>query len=370
METIGNILVDWQAFRPAGVAAPVRQLHEVLNAAAERIRSSQAPESAQEDAYALLQPTWTNGEPGPPWFVRMLRLGTSGDNDRIHFLRFWQAMQELCRRLEQRQGKAESEPLAEEVSVLRDAVLRHSDISGTLSSSWFVSEATQARATSADEAAWALLIEKAAAQRAAPKGALGGRWRHCSEAPWPLEEASGLLFEWLQEVTLDYASGERGAKRHAVCDVAGCSGREACFHLGCRGWEVEAALLSFYNDAGGTSGAHGWSSRGAKLRKSEAEVECPICAEMYKSKAMPVVTGCCFQVLCSDCKAKLTQPGGFHCPFCRTVEGAPKDPPQSSQQTPPTRSAVASNLRTSSLETLAGLLRALHPARSGPRGAL
>jgi len=325
METIDSILADWQSCRPEGATVSVRQLHEVAGRAAARIRNTAAPEAARQEAYELLQPTWAGEEPEPSLFVRMLRLGASGDHEHVHFLRFWQAMQEVFRRLEQPHGKAGGEPLAEEAAALRDALLRRYDNPSELSCVWFAAEAAQARVMSADEAAWASLEEAIARLRAVPGQAAPGR-KGCrgGGAALRFEEASELLFAWLQRAAQDYCRGERRAKIRAVCDVAGCGVREACFHLGCRGWEVEAALLSFYGGvavAFGTAalgGTCGWSSYGAKLRKSE--VECPICFEPYSGEAKPIETGCCFQVLCSACRARLMHPGGFHCPFCRSVE--------------------------------------------------
>lgn len=319
MEAIDDIVEDWHECR-GGAAVPACRLHEVLNLAAERITRSGADEERRRDAYALLAPTWAGSEPEPPVFVRMLRLDGS-DRDQIYFLRFWQAMQQVCGLLLGCTGAAaESEPLAEEASALRDALLRRTD-SGELSRSWLAAEVTRARGMSADEAAWASL-EAAVLRLGVPKEAASGRRSRGADAPLRIEEASELLFTWLQDIAEDYGRGQRGAKIKAVRDVAGCSAREACFHLGCRGWEVEAALLSYYGGGAVPSMAmgkgRGWSSHGAKLCKNE--VECPICAEPY-GKAERLVTGCCFQVLCTTCRAKLMQPGGFHCPFCRTVEG-------------------------------------------------
>lgn len=145
--------------------------------------------------------------------------------------------------------------------------------------------------------------------------------------PLDLEEASTALFAWLQELAEDYCRGNRAARIQCVCDVARCRAREACFLLGARGWDVEAALILHFSGDGANEanvlrgGAEGsWSSHGLKLRQEEKE--CPICCENYGGAGeKPAVTRCCFQVLCSHCHNRLAgDPDGFQCPFCRSMD--------------------------------------------------
>jgi len=321
MEALDSVLDDWDACRPLGAVAPARRLHEVLNCATERVRSSAASGSARQDAYALLEPSGSRAAPGPPLIVRMLRVDLGDSQECIAFPRFWQAMQELARRLGEPPGQARDAPLAEEAAAFRDALLRQADPSGTVPHSWLAAEAAEARTMSADEAAWAPL-EEAVARLQTPK-VVTGRGAHARKPDVRYEEASQLLLAWLRRLVDDYCRGNRAAKIRNMSDVASCSVREACFHLGARGWEVEAALLSFFSSAAPhmllpLEGGCGWSSHGAKLRKNE--VDCPICVEPYSTKTKPVVTHCCFQVLCSICHLRMLEPGGFHCPFCRSVE--------------------------------------------------
>lgn len=322
MECLDSILADWWSCRPDGAVAPARRLHEVVNRATERVEHLPATYAARQDAYSLLEPTWIDDNPVPPLFIQMLRVDTK--TECIHFLRFWQAMQEVFRRTGQLFGQANDEPIAEEAAAFRDALQRRSDATGKLSCVWLLDEASDARAMSADEAAWASLQDAFKHASSAKEGGLDQP--RADEAHLQREEAAGLFLHWLQVLTDDYCRGSRAAKLRAVRDVTGCSTREASFHLGSRGWEIEAALCSYYS-VGPRSSAmalgdsdRGWSSHGAKLRRSE--VECPICVEPYTGE--PVVTSCCFQVLCSDCRAKLIHPNGsnkgFHCPFCRTLK--------------------------------------------------
>ncbi|CAE8665772.1 unnamed protein product [Polarella glacialis] len=148
-----------------------------------------------------------------------------------------------------------------------------------------------------------------------------------------------LLLTWLSELVEDYRRGSRSAKVYCIRDVAGCSRRDACLCLSRSGWDVEAALQSFYigNKPKAAAGAKlegalsaeseaekSWSSGGAKLRRNE--VECPICVVPYEQGYKPVMTQCCFQVLCSECLCRLTDSRGqLACPFCRRGNEAQDD---------------------------------------------
>jgi len=395
MEVLGWILTDWEACRPSDGSIPEDRLQEVMDRATARILDAPAPSQMQQDAYTLLEPEAGEamGDGGrPPLLERMLLRGRAyahggsspssgaapggsglaGDPGagadaaglaQIHFLRFWQAWQELLRRLGQPNGQGNDEPLAEELVIFRDTLLRHAASSEGLTGQKLASEAAAARAMSADQAAWLYLEEAAGrlsgnAQHAAAvasfasvtvaaataAGSAASRGRQASPPPSPplqhggaIEamgpaELCGVLLGWLHELAEDYSQGPRAAKARAVMDVCRCTRREACFQLGARSWDVEAAMMGYYGKAcggssplGGSAGSlMSWSSQGAKLRQNE--VDCPICCEPYATGAKPVVSRCCFQVLCKSCHERLTQPAGvwpetaFQCPFCRNVE--------------------------------------------------
>ncbi|CAE8644435.1 unnamed protein product, partial [Polarella glacialis] len=297
MEYVGLILADWEALRPELRAVlPESRLQQVLDRADARINAASATTAAaqQRDARSLLVAGSSSGQlEGAPLFVRMLRLDSLRDallmdgeqslagGRAVHFLRFWQAMQELFRRLNSTSEQKDEEPLAEEMAALRDAILRRAESPGSLSGAWLQEQVAAARAMSADEAAWVPLE-----QAVAPLGETRGSDSHCEEGPagpgnekrrrrqLSLEEATLPLMTWLRDMAEDYGSGCRAAKVQAVRDVAGCSLREACFDLGAQGWDVEAALVRHFggqNPVGEArpSTGSGWSTHGAKLRRSE-----------------------------------------------------------------------------------------------------
>lgn len=318
-----------------------------MDRASARILDAPVPSQLQQDAYAMLEPEVGDamGDQGqPPLLERMLLRGMCRESEGtaldvsearpqktapIHFLRFWQAWSELERRLGQLQGcQGREEPLAEEVGIFRDALLRHATTEG-LSAASLCSEATAAREMSADQAAWEPLQEAARALAAGGVDLLRSSGGSASRWPARDEDLCKALLEWLGELAEDYRVGKRGALIKAVRDVTRCTVREACFALGARGWDVEAALICRFGKGslsyGGEKGQPvSWCTQGAKLRKSE--VECPICAEPYESGCKPVVIKCCYQVLCKSCHERLTKPAGarpdaeFHCPFCRKTD--------------------------------------------------
>jgi hypothetical protein len=105
------------------------------------------------------------------------------------------------------------------------------------------------------------------------------------------------------------------------------------------------------------AGAHAWSSTGAKLQRSE--VECPICATSYERNCMlrrSTVTRCCFQSLCVECYARLSDrkgKSGFACPFCRIVSEPPEE-------------LAPSRLTDERGTSLAGILRILQETGMSP----
>lgn len=352
MEQLDTVLRDWSLLRPEGSTLPASQIEQVIVQARRCIQTTQGVSGLRRtDAYALLERQ--NGE--LPLLIRMLRIDFKESSPRIHFLRFWQAREELMRRLFEGFEGASQEPLLDEILAFRDTLLRHaSNVSG-VGLRWLQKEVSTAKSMSADQELWTLLQHeigipgglngpersnrsvfafcKSKLGKDAPQEELEEPVKEGEDALLSIEDTSWIVLDWLQTVAEDYCRGQRSAKIRAVRDVASCRVREACFHLGSRNWDVEAALLShFAAAAAGTaappvhvsSGTYSWSSAGAKLRRSE--VECPICVERYTEACPAVPASCCYQVLCSGCLARLTQPGGFQCPFCRSF--AECDPTQ------------------------------------------
>merc|ERR1740138_955636 len=97
MEDLDNTLTDWRSCRPDGVVIQAASLPLVLDRATARVKSSRAAGPARRDAYTFLPSGWSGS--GPPLFVRMLRVDGGNPSEQIHFLRFWQAMEEVSRRL-------------------------------------------------------------------------------------------------------------------------------------------------------------------------------------------------------------------------------------------------------------------------------
>merc|ERR1712032_526796 len=97
------------------------------------------------------------------------------------------------------------------------------------------------------------------------------------------------------------------------------------------GWDLEAALQGFYATASGSLAARArsidgaWSSQSAKLKSRDPH--CPICVQDFTPSLKPIVTQCCFQVLCVNCVSSMTTAGGvLRCPFCRTRQASPSGP--------------------------------------------
>lgn len=341
MDLLDDILADWRACRPDGAVLRAERLPELLERTAERVACSEAPRAAQHRAYRLLQaPSRGQGSKkgGDPRFLKQLgvdaayRFGgrgfdAGGEGTAVaYFVRFWQAMELVWQQAGT--SDADAEPLAAEASAFREALLSHCK-AGRLTGPRLLAELRYARKLSSDEAAWAPLEAVAEQAFALPFGS-GSRRQPASslEQPLPLDVLSAILLVWLQELTEDYRRGERMRKVQAVRDVLQCSRRSACEHLGASGWDIEAALRRHY--VGGpvlvaleACNARGsWSSQSAKLRCDE--LQCPICVADFCPGALPVVTRCCFQVVCVHCvDALATEEGELRCPFCRRLEVRP-----------------------------------------------
>lgn len=309
MEKLDKILADWWACKPDGVVLKAARLDDIFGRAAEHLANcSTLPESAIEDAYGLFVPHFPCEFPGAgvPPLLQMLRIGA---DNLVHFLRFWQAFEELMRRLRQ-QEEVDDEPVYAEIAEFRDALLRRLDVGG-VQCEWLARELGSMQKTSADAAAWEPLQHML---RDVAKGVWHPDARKAAtSAVLSADEVTTLLLSWLTELVEDYGHGNRRDKINCVRHVLRCKQSVACLHLGTQAWDVEAALRS---SLGGECGSC-WSSRGVKLRQSE--VECPICAGAYTEGVQPLEMQCCFQVLCSDCYRRLRgQVTVLRCPFCRS----------------------------------------------------
>lgn len=316
MEALDAILADWRACDPDGACLAAGRAGIAVDRVVSRVHAEPLSEAAFQDVHVFLSPP-VGRNSGPSPFVKMLRIGADGQtagDDQLNFLRFWQASEEVWRRVQQF-NSPDDEPVVEEIAALRDSLLRSSD-GGHIKVDWLASEVADTRSMSVDRQIWQSLehsIELLALSKVDLTD-MESKSSPCSLATFMLEEASMLLLTWIFEIVHDYCHGDRFAKIQAVRHVASCTRRTACFHLASSDWDVEAALLSFFGSAWETSSS--WSSQGAKLRKDE--VECPICTLPYNQAAKSLVTSCCFQVLCTACCSKLTDAEGvFQCPFCR-----------------------------------------------------
>lgn len=331
MNALECTLEDWQACRVEGSYSSCALLPDtdqtrvdIVEVVVSRIYSSALSEAATQDVHRfLLRPSTLECSPFERILLRSGRTSTSsslatiaGENNQIHFLRFWQATEEVWRRIHQQEG-FDDVPLVEELAPFRDAVLRRYDActdesiaDGGVSLAWLSDEVSSACSTSADPSAWQLLANAFTHDQTL-------------ETLLPLHEAAAFIYPWVSDLVADYRHGPRGALVQAVIDVAKCSYRDACWHLGASAWDVEPALISIFASRGDTASAclgemRGWSSGGAKLRQSE--VECPICMNAYGAESKSVSTHCCFQTLCDRCRRKMNGVEGFHCPFCRGFE--------------------------------------------------
>lgn len=289
---------------------------------------AQVSEPARRHAYELLRPSTVVG--GLPPLVKRLQIdGSYGDPASggaavVHFACFWQALQELWRRLDESREEADCEPLALEAAAFRGALLASSS-AGSLTPAFYMEELASARKSSTDQQAWAPLeaLARQTMELEEPSAAT---------QPLRLDVVSTLFLVWLQELAEDYCRGERAEKVRNVRDVLRCKVRDACVHLGASGWDIEAALRRAFVGsaaplaalAAGSLG-QAWSSQSAKLRSRE--LQCPICVRDFRPGTESLVTRCCFQVICVHCITSLTTAEGqLRCPFCRCCKVSPASP--------------------------------------------
>jgi len=339
MEVLYNIIRSWDACNPDGVVLPATRLGKIFDLVTQQLQEPSLPAAARADAAELLS---VKGNGLPP-LLRLLRVNGSMTNDEvIHFFRFWQAFEELTRRLRNTdsQGQAEgiigilAEPLAEEIAEFRDGLLRKLDsgsvtqaMDGFISQAVLIGEIDRIRSMSADPASWTMLETQLGIGSSQPS------------QQFQLHLVFKSVLSWLRKICGEYRCGQRAAKIRCVRDVAGCGWREACLYLTTAGWDVESALQGFYTAQAppgsivprGTS----WSSQGAKLSKDETE--CPICMHPYAgldgvATGSPIQLRCCFQVLCHSCHQKLVNDHHMiSCPFCRIVDHVPRETPRPEQ---------------------------------------
>lgn len=355
MQIAEQVLEDWRASGSQGVVLRVEHLSKVIDKVVERIQSS-PHETTQDLASELLMPSTLSG--GLPPLVRQLKIdGSCTTGAVVHFVYFWRVMDDVCRRsLGSSAATAEEVPITLEAAAFRDAVLARFE-SQSLTSNAFFLELSNSRNASADAAAWTRL--EADAKHAVQKQGIGERnpakqqqqvlqlappprkthqgtttatIEDKKDEPMPLVLVSVLLLRWLQETSEDYRIGEYMDMIRGVRDVLQCDAREASLRLSNHGWDLEMALQGFYASASGSLAARAssidgaWSSQSAKLKSRDPH--CPICVQDFTPGLKPLVTQCCYQVLCGNCVASMTSAAGLlRCPFCRTRQASPCGPP-------------------------------------------
>jgi hypothetical protein len=317
MNALNTILHNWYACDPDGVLLPATRLGKIFDLIAQQLDVPSLPASVRADAAGLLKVTGS----GLPPVLRILHIsGRMVHDEIIHFFRFWQAFEELARRLQV--GHGEYEPIADEIAEYRDEFLRRVELDGaTQAMDGFVTQASlnndlaRIRAMSADSASWAMLETDLCVGRRNPK-------KHLQ-----LHVVFESLLSWLHRVCLDYTCGPRAAKIRCVRDVTGCGQREACMCLSSAYWDTENALRVFFarqlHLGSSALTETSWCTQGAKLQKND--VECPICMHPYMGHedavGEPIQFRCCFQVLCRSCYIRLANDQSMViCPFCREID--------------------------------------------------
>lgn len=340
MEMLNSIVHSWDACNPDGVLLPTARLGNIFQLVSKQLQDPAWPAAARADAAELLS---VKGSGLPPLLMLLRISGSTTSGEVIHFFRFWQAFEEVSRRLHGAGPHDAAEgiiqmlevPLAEEIAEFRDGLLRKVDsrsvtqaMDGFVSQEAIMEDIARMKSMSADPASWTLLEARLGAGRSQATQQL------------QLHAVFSAILCWLRTICREYMCGERAAKIRSVRDVAGCEWRDACLYLTTSNWDEEAALQAFFAaqaPAGsiaptGTS----WSSGGAKLKKEETE--CPICMLAYVAEdgtattGVPIQLGCCFKVLCRSCHAKLVnEENMISCPFCRVVHHVPTEAPRPEQ---------------------------------------
>jgi len=327
MELLDIVIRSWDKCEPHGVVLPASRLDKIFEMITKKLQEPSLPAAARADAAELLS---VKGNGLPP-LLKLLRVtGRKADWEVIHLLRFWQAFEELSRRLNilGADGILE-EPLADEIAEFRDGLLRKLDsrsvtqaMDGFLSQEVLAEDICKMRSMSADPSSWAKLEDMLGLAHLQPTEQL------------QLHLVFERILSWLRKVCREYLCESRSAKIRCVRDVAGCGWREASLHLGTANWDLEDALQAYFAAQAppGSIASTGssWSSSGAKIRKEETE--CGICMNPYASHdgatgmGAPIQLGCCFQTLCRSCHKKLVNDQHmFSCPFCRVVDHVPRE---------------------------------------------
>lgn len=375
MDALQSMMQNWDACHPQGVYLPATSLGRVLELVSLQLQAPSVDPAARADAAGLLN---VSGSGLPP-ILRLLRVsGRTGTGEVIHFFRFWQAFQEVTRRLrgmgsqEPPPDSNDVEPIAEEITEFRDRFLRRLEkgfvtqaMEGFISSALIEEDIDSMLNMSADAATWAQL------QAELRKGS--------TQEQVQVHTVCEVVLSWLRKVCTAYSLGH-AADIRGVCSVARCGRREACLHLAAAGWDVEVALRGLLSARMASSStalaSPSWSSQGARLQQDE--VECPICMHPYDGDdhgadaTSRTQLQCCFQVLCRKCYSRLVdEQQMITCPFCRVVDHVPRVATSSQQGA--TSSQQGSRRRSGSLgricqtaERLADGARRVLGARPSP----
>lgn len=338
MQIAEQVLDDWRACGSQGVVLRAQHLSSVIDVVVAKTKSSPCG-AAQDIVYELLTPSALSG--GLPPLVRQLNIdGSCPMGAVVHFIYFWRVIDNVCRRC-LGSSAVEEAPIALETAAFRDVILNHVETQSLTCSTFFL-ELSSAQHASADVAVWARLeadARHAVRMQGSDRGnvmphdtaAASATAVHERNEPMTLVLVSALLMRWLQETAEDYRIGEHLEKIRGVRDVLQCDAHDASCRLSTHGWDLEAALQGFYASSSGPLAARArsidgaWSSQSAKLKSRDPH--CPICVADFSPSLTPIVTQCCFQVLCVNCIASMTTAGGvLRCPFCRTRQASPSGP--------------------------------------------
>lgn len=274
MDGVDEVLQDWTSCRPDGVVLRSSQLGEVISRVVARA-DALTDAGARSRVYRFLAPAAS----GPPLLVQRLRIdgghrlsGADGPEACVavvHFLCFWQALDEVLKasRLAQ-ESETGVRQVAEELAKFRDSLIDCYD-SKTLTVGSLIENLVVARRDSVDQTAWGPLqavVARTAAAAASgetepgavevsgqPEGGAAPALvppqhtaRHASrdihEEHLPLDAVAMLVLPWLQQLVEDYQRGEKFQRIQKVCEELGCEASEACISLCATKWNVETTL--------------------------------------------------------------------------------------------------------------------------------
>lgn len=328
MEHLDAILRSWDSCEPDGIFLRTSELSKVFGLVTHQLRNPSLTPGAHQKLRQLLS---VQGSGLPP-LLRLLHInGNNGSWEVIHFVRFWQAFEEVHRMCASEDGsdlqsRADQEPIVEEIAEFRDALLRKLDkssvtqaLEGLLPQDLLFEELQRMRCMSVDPPVWEDLEESLRDACLAK----------ASQEQISLRDVFVSILQWLRFICAEYVHGQKRTKIDSICNVAQCTRHDASLLLLQASWDEETALRNFFavknQDTVTTSQGASWSSQGARIKQDE--LECPICMEPFSGDVASgscIQLRCCFKVVCRCCHQKLVnEQHMLNCPFCRTVDHVP-----------------------------------------------